>query len=152
LTLRSAIEGVVATRYKEEGNEYDIRVVFKDESVDTPDEVGNITVVSRFGTYRLSQLADIQFTEGLSNILHTDKYKSIQVTGYTAFGVPTGDVVAGIRENLMDLELPSGYRIDWSGEAEMIAEIVKDQTRPNSKFIVLGDMNDPPNSPCLQSF
>lgn len=129
LTLRSAIEGVVATRYKEAGNEYDIRVVFKDESVDTPEEVGNITVVSRFGTYRLSQLADIQFTEGLSNILHTDKYKSIQVTGYTAFGVPTGDVVARIRENLMDLELPSGYRIDWSGEAEMIAETSVDMLR-----------------------
>jgi len=37
-------------------------------------------------------------------------------------------------------------------QAEMITEIVKDQTRPNSKFIVLGDMNDPPDSPCLQSF
>ncbi|MEJ2281234.1 MAG: endonuclease/exonuclease/phosphatase family protein [Candidatus Bathyarchaeota archaeon] len=37
-------------------------------------------------------------------------------------------------------------------QAEMITEIVKDQTRPNSNFIVLGDMNDPPNSPCLQSF
>jgi len=37
-------------------------------------------------------------------------------------------------------------------QAEMVAEIVKARTRPNSSFIVLGDMNDPPNSPCLQPF
>jgi len=35
-------------------------------------------------------------------------------------------------------------------QAEMMAEIVKARTRPDSRFIVLGDMNDPPNSPCLQ--
>lgn len=35
-------------------------------------------------------------------------------------------------------------------QAEIMAEIVKARTRPDSRFIVLGDMNDPPNSPCLQ--
>ena len=35
-------------------------------------------------------------------------------------------------------------------QAEMMAEIVKARTRPDSRFIVLGDINDPPNSPCLQ--
>ena len=37
-------------------------------------------------------------------------------------------------------------------QAAMVAEIVKARTRPNSSFIVLGDMNDPPSSPCLQPF
>lgn len=37
-------------------------------------------------------------------------------------------------------------------QAEMVAEIVKARTRPNSSFIVLGDMNDPPSSLCLQPF
>lgn len=39
-----------------------------------------------------------------------------------------------------------------SRQAQMIAEIVKDQTRPNSRFIILGDMNDPVNSQHLQGF
>ena len=34
----------------------------------------------------------------------------------------------------------------------MITEIVKEQTRPNSRFIVLGDINDPVNSQYLQGF
>ncbi len=37
-------------------------------------------------------------------------------------------------------------------QAEVITEIVKARTRPNSAFLILGDMNDPPNSPCLKSF
>lgn len=129
LTLRSAIEGVVATRYKERGNEYDIRVVFNDESVDTPEEVGNITVVSPSGTYRLSHFAEIRFTEGYSNILHRDKFKTIEFSGNTGYGIPTGDVVAGIRENLKDMELPAGYKISWGGEAEMIQKTSIDMLR-----------------------
>jgi endonuclease/exonuclease/phosphatase family metal-dependent hydrolase len=35
-------------------------------------------------------------------------------------------------------------------QAEMTAEIVKKETRPNSSFIILGDMNDPPTSSCLE--
>ena len=35
-------------------------------------------------------------------------------------------------------------------QAEVTAEIVKKETRPNSSFIVLGDMNDPPMSSCLE--
>lgn len=37
-------------------------------------------------------------------------------------------------------------------QAEMVASIVKARTRPNSKYIVLGDMNDPAESPLLTAF
>jgi endonuclease/exonuclease/phosphatase family metal-dependent hydrolase len=35
-------------------------------------------------------------------------------------------------------------------QAEMVAEIVKNQTRPDSSYIIMGDMNDPPDSPFLK--
>jgi endonuclease/exonuclease/phosphatase family metal-dependent hydrolase len=37
-------------------------------------------------------------------------------------------------------------------QSEKVAEIVKERTRPNSPFIILGDMNDPPDSTCLDPF
>ena len=37
-------------------------------------------------------------------------------------------------------------------QSDMIATIVKKQTRPTSRFIILGDMNDPPDSPHLAPF
>ena len=37
-------------------------------------------------------------------------------------------------------------------QSDMIAKIVKAKTRPDSSFIILGDMNDPPDSNALQPF
>lgn len=37
-------------------------------------------------------------------------------------------------------------------QAEAVAEIVRHRTRPNGRYIVLGDMNDPPDSPWLAPF
>jgi HAE1 family hydrophobic/amphiphilic exporter-1 len=127
--LRSAIEGVISSQYREAGEEYDIRVVLTDESVDTPEEVGNIIVAAHSGTYRLSQFADIRFTEGYSSIQHKDKYKTIEFTGGATPGYPVGNVIAGIRGRLIDLELPPGYKIDWGGSAEMIQETTSDMLR-----------------------
>jgi predicted extracellular nuclease len=37
-------------------------------------------------------------------------------------------------------------------QAEMVAKIIAEQTRPNSKYILTGDMNDTPDSAYLDSF
>ena len=129
MTLRSAVEGIEATRFKEAGEEYNIRVVMKKDSVDTPEEVGNIAVVAKTGIFRLSQLAEVDFTEGYSKILHNNKYKAIEFTGYTAAGYVLGDVVAKIREGLDKVKLPSGYKVEWSGDVQMMEEAMIDMLR-----------------------
>jgi len=126
LALRSALEGVVTTKYKDQGEEYDIRVTLADESVDTPEEIGNITVVGPRGTFRLSQLAELDFSEGYSRIVHRDKYKMIEFTAGTAPGVPLGEVTNAIDTRLADLQLPSGYKIQWAGMADMMKQTVGD--------------------------
>ncbi|MCP4149203.1 MAG: efflux RND transporter permease subunit [bacterium] len=126
MALRGAVEGFEATQYKEGGEEYDLRVVMKKESVDTPGKVGNIAVVSKAGTFRLSQLAEVKFSYGYSKILHKDKYKSISIEGYTAPGFALGDVANGIRKKIADLELPGGYKIQWGGSVEMMEDTAVD--------------------------
>jgi HAE1 family hydrophobic/amphiphilic exporter-1 len=126
MTLRSAVEGIEATRYKEGGEEYDIRVVMKKESVDTPEKVGNIAVVSNTGIYRISQLARVDFTEGYSKIQHNDKYKAIEFTGYISPGYVLGDVVTKIREKLGEVDLPGGTKVDWGGDVQMMEESITD--------------------------
>ena len=129
MTLRSAVEGIKATRYKEAGEEYDIRVVMKEESVDTPEEVGKIAVVSKTGVYRLSQLAKVDFSEGYSKISRKDKYKAIEFTGYTGPGYALGDVVGKIRERINEIKFPGGYKVDWGGSVKMMEETAIDMLR-----------------------
>ncbi|MCL1818800.1 MAG: efflux RND transporter permease subunit, partial [Spirochaetaceae bacterium] len=46
LTLRGAVEGIEATKYKDAGNEYDIRVVFKDAALLTYEDLASIPVAT----------------------------------------------------------------------------------------------------------
>lgn len=126
LALRSALEGVVTTKYKDQGEEYDVRVSLSDETVNTPEEIGNITVVGPAGVFRLAQISKIDFTEGYSRILHKDKYKMIEFTASTAPGVPLGDVTSAIDQRLEGLNFPSGYKIVWVGMAEIMNETIGD--------------------------
>ena len=69
---------MVTTYYREAGNEYDIRIKLNNESVNTPEKIGSLALVSQNGRYRLSQLAKVEFSEGYSKITHKDKFKSIE--------------------------------------------------------------------------
>ena len=129
MTLRGAVEGIEVTRYKEAGEEYDIRIVMNKESVDTPEKVANIAVVSPKGVFRLSQLARVNFSEGYSKILHNDKYKAIEFTAYTAPGFVLGNVVDGVREKISQIELPVGYKVQWGGDVKMMEEAMADMLR-----------------------
>ncbi|MFH1313908.1 MAG: efflux RND transporter permease subunit [Candidatus Eisenbacteria bacterium] len=137
MALRGAIEGLVATSYRDQGEEYDIRVAMTDQSVDTPGEVGNISVVGPEGTYRLSQLADIEFTEGYSRILRMDKYKLVEFGGDIAPGYVLGDVTGEIDRRLEGLTMPTGYKVEWGGMAEHMQETTADMLRTFLLALVL---------------
>jgi hydrophobic/amphiphilic exporter-1 (mainly G- bacteria), HAE1 family len=129
MALRSAVAGIEATTYKDKGEEYDIRVVLNEESVDSPEKIGNITVVSQTGVYRLSQLANIEFAQGYSKILHKDKTKSIQFTAYTGPGFALGTIVEKVRQHIDKINLPGGYSVQWGGDAEMMEESAQEMTQ-----------------------
>ena len=126
LTLRASVEGIQSAKYRELGDEYDITVTMNDQSVDSPEKIGNITVATRNGSYRLTQLADVRFTTGYTKILHRDKYTAIQFTGSPAAGVPLGNVTGEIDKRLATIQLPPGYDIRWGGNVKMMNDMVKD--------------------------
>jgi len=127
LTLRSSIEGMESSKYRELGNEYDITITLNDESVNTPQKIGNIPIVSQRGVvYKLSQLAEIKFTQGYSKILHANKYTAILFSGSPAANVPLGNVTNEIDKRLKEMSFPEGYKFAWGGNTRMMNEMVLD--------------------------
>lgn len=127
LTLRASMEGMEATKYSEAGNDYDIIIKLNDEATNTPEKVGNITVVSPYGgTYRMSQLADIKFTNGFTKILHRDKYAAIQFTGSNSPEVPVGNITAEIEKRIKEIKFDNGYYFRWGGNTKMMNDMVAD--------------------------
>ncbi|HET54426.1 MAG TPA: efflux RND transporter permease subunit, partial [Ignavibacteria bacterium] len=126
-TLRAAIAGLESSKYREEGEEYDITITLADKNVDTPEKVGNIPIVTQRGiVYRISQLADVDFTVGYTKILHRDKYTTIQFTGSPSPDVPLGDVTSEIENRLNNMDFPAGYKFSWGGNVKMMNEMVAD--------------------------
>jgi len=124
MQLRGALTGLVATQYRDQGEEYDVRVLIEDSSLDTPEQVANLSIFSNGKAYSLSQLADFEFSSGISRVLHIDKYKSVQFTGSPASGVPLGDVTGEIERRVAEIDLPNGYKFDWGGTAEMMNDAI----------------------------
>ncbi len=137
MTLRASMEGMVSSRYRDEGEEYDIKVSMTEESYNTPEKVGNITISSPMGSYRLAQLADVKFTTGFTKILHRDKLTTIKFTGAPAPGVPLGNVSGEIEKRLATIDLPPGYSFRWGGSAEMMEETTMDMARAFLLAIIL---------------
>ncbi|MBN2415465.1 efflux RND transporter permease subunit [bacterium] len=115
LAMRSSIEGLVTTSYRDRGDEYDIRVTLNDESVDSPDNIGAIPVSGRAGVYRLDQLADITFTEADNKIIHYNRLPSILFQCDAGEGHPTSDLMTEITAIVDRFNLPHGYGIQMSG-------------------------------------
>jgi HAE1 family hydrophobic/amphiphilic exporter-1 len=116
-----------SSQYREMGEEYDITLTLSDKSVDSPEEVGSIPIVSQTGqSYKLSELAEVKFTTGYTKILHRDKYKAIKFSGSPAPGVPMGNVTAEMEKHLENIDLPAGYKYEWGGTVEMMDKMLAD--------------------------
>ena len=126
LTVRASIEGIVSSQFRQSGNEYDILVTLDDESVNTPEKIANIPIVSRTGTFRLSQLAEVKFTNGFSKILHRDKFTAIMFSGANAPSEPLGNITDEITRRMDEIEFESGYGYKWGGMTKMMNEMQAD--------------------------
>lgn len=125
-TVRSAIEGMVMTQYREAGNEYDIRVVLRDDSVKTYEDVKNISIASPMGVWPVSHFADVSFTTGYNKILRKDKLKTIEFTSDIALGYAQGELVNIVKEEVEKLELPFGYSMALGFNAEEMENTNRD--------------------------
>ncbi|MCB5253759.1 MAG: efflux RND transporter permease subunit, partial [Candidatus Cloacimonetes bacterium] len=129
VAMRSSVEGMVATYYREAGNQYDIRLVLPEEDVNHPDKIKNLSIVIMGQSYLVSQLVDMDFSAGVNRRIHKDRYKSIEITGNVAKGYSSGNINAEITKRLDKLTFPSGYKIGWGVQATMLSETLVDMIR-----------------------
>jgi multidrug efflux pump subunit AcrB len=126
-TLRTALDGTIATRYTEGNREYDLRVIFPRERFTSPE---NLLSVALFppsfagGTpVYLRDVATVETGLGPTSILRENQNRALRIEGDVLTEVASvGTVADEIEERLANLELPDGYGIVIGGEAEAIRE------------------------------
>ncbi len=137
MTVRAATEGLTSSVYRENGEEYDIRVTFEDTSIQTPEEIGALTVATPYGPYTVSQLASITNTQTTTQITHRDKLASLVITGEPATGFPLATVTGNIQKAFDEMDFGSDVEVKVGGQAEDMDETNRDMGQAFGLAIIL---------------
>ncbi|HJU64673.1 MAG TPA: efflux RND transporter permease subunit [Gemmatimonadaceae bacterium] len=125
-TLRTALDGSVATRYTEGNREYDVRVMLPRERFTSPEDLGMVALfpgeAGRTPIY-LRDIADVSTTLGPTEIERENQNRILSISADVITEVaPVGEVSDSVRARLATLELPDGYSVMLGGEDQAIRE------------------------------
>jgi multidrug efflux pump subunit AcrB len=122
--VRTAVAGTTADTYREGEDEYDIVVQLEEESRRDLESLRTLTIPTpRTGSGQaervpLVAVADLVPTDGPGAIRRLDLEPLVTVEGDAAPGFSDNDVLAGARRVVNAYDLPPGYEVSFTGQAE----------------------------------
>lgn len=113
--IRNRVSGMVASRYKEEGDEYDIRVRLAENFRNSITDLEELTVVSPTGArIKLKELGEIKEYWSPPNIQHKRRERIVTVT-IKPDKVPLGVLAEGVKSAIADVQLPQDVMLNVGG-------------------------------------
>ena len=129
--LRNRFNGSLATYFREDGDEYDVKVRFEPESRTSISNIENVVLYSNNGTkVRIKDVGKVVQRELPPTIERKDRERIVTVDGVMAAGSALSDGVADGLAIVEKMTIPSGYSIQVAGSYE-------DQMESNSEMGVL---------------
>jgi len=126
-SIKTFVEGSTATQYREKGETYDIYVRLEDEFRSSPEDVGNLTIVSPFTgkQIKLSSIARIYEVTGPVEIERKNRERVVKVECNT-YKRSMGKVIEDIKSELRKIPIPADISIEFGGDAEEQGKALKD--------------------------
>lgn len=116
--LRNRINGSVASYYREDGEEYDIKVMYVPEHRTEISDIENIVIVNNQGRgVRVKDVGTVVQRLTPPTIERMDRERVVKVSTVVD-GVPMGDVVTQAQAEIDKMDLPSGISITLAGSYE----------------------------------
>ena len=116
--LRNRINGATASQFREEGEEYDIKVMYAPEYRTSIEDIENIVVYNAQGKgVRVKELGTVVERFAPPTIDRKDRERINTVSAILS-GAAMSDVVAAAQKEIDKLSLPSGVSIELSGTYE----------------------------------
>ncbi len=129
--LRNRINGSLASRYREDGEEYDIKVMYAPEHRTSISDIENILIYNAAGHgVRVKDVGTVVERFTPPTIERKDRERIITVSTVVS-GVPMSDVVTASQAEIEKMDLPQGVNISIAGSYE-------DQQDSFSDLLMLG--------------
>ncbi|HGJ65658.1 TPA: efflux RND transporter permease subunit [bacterium] len=117
-TLNTGLTGVVATKYREGGEEYDVRVRLKKMDRLSLDNIKNITInTGANSVVSLNNISKIQESKAPIGIERRSQERVIIVSADPS-GRDLGSIGDDINQKLASLQIPDGFKVRLIGEQE----------------------------------
>lgn len=115
-TLETYVLGRVATRFREGGDEYDVRVMLREEDRARTDQLSSLPILTSRGVVPLSAVAEIGGRRGPGSIEREGQERVLSIVGGLG-DRPLNFVIADLEAALATIERPTGFSIAVAGEA-----------------------------------
>ncbi|MDT8420797.1 MAG: efflux RND transporter permease subunit [Desulfuromonadales bacterium] len=116
--VKAAISGTKLGVYREGEDEYDIVARMPEYRRGSIADIQNLLVPAIDGSpVPLSTISEIRLGTGFGSIRHIDQKRVVTLTADT-FGRNSNEVLLEVQQRLAEMQLPSGYLINYSGEQE----------------------------------
>jgi HAE1 family hydrophobic/amphiphilic exporter-1 len=126
--VRNRVEGPYLSRYREEGEEYNIVLRFKEEDRSTLSDINNIALMNmNNNVVRLGDVADIEENWSPPNIEHKNRQRVVMVEA-TPYKVPLNVLAEQIQSKINKMEIPPDVYVQMSGAVEDLQESMRDLT------------------------
>ncbi len=120
--IKNAMDGTVATRYKVEGQEIDVRVSYTSDEYDDVDYLTNMTIMTAQGAVvKLSQIATFELAQGPVQIHRENQERKAEVSS-ELFNRDLSSVMTDIQAGVAKMNLPAGYEVTYGGQNEEMME------------------------------
>ena len=115
----AAMNGSTQSFYREDGDEYDIRVRYAPEFRTSIEDIENIIVYNNMGKgVRIKELGTVVESLTPPSIQRKNRERLITVSGVVAAGVALSDAVAEVDKIIADTEIPSELSVEIGGSYE----------------------------------
>ena len=117
--IRNRIYGYECTKYREDGDEYDIVVRYDEPFRESLESVENITLYSATGQpIKLRDVARIEESFSSPTIERENRQRIVTVKGAVGANVALGDALAEVNAMLAEYDAPTGISLELGGTIE----------------------------------
>ncbi len=123
LTIRNAVNGLEATKYRVNQDEIDVKIYLEKGALTTKADLEKLYVYNTAGLpVQLGQVARIVEDRGYTTITHEARKREVSVTSQVQKGFLGNELTTAFKEKVASYPLPEGVTVKYGGEAEDIQD------------------------------
>ena len=117
--LRNRINGSVTSFYREDGDEYDIRVRYDRKFRESIEDIENFTIYNQMGQgIKIRDIGVVKEASTPPTITRKNRERYVTVSGVVASGYALSDIVEEAKAGMANINMPSGFMWEIGGTYE----------------------------------